>query len=88
MKTHTIVVATVLALTPAAFAQQRGAPPPPATETTAPNIPGVVAAGTKVEVIKEGFQGTEGPIGLPDGSLIFTETNANRITKIAAVETP
>jgi gluconolactonase len=33
-------------------------------------------------VIKEGFQGTEGPIGLPDGSLIFTETNANRITKI------
>jgi len=87
MKTHTIVVATVLALTPAAFAQQRGAPPPPATETTAPNIPGVVAAGTKVEVIKEGFQGTEGPIGLPDGSLIFTETNANRITKIAADNT-
>jgi gluconolactonase len=42
----------------------------------------VVAAGTKVQVIKEGFQGTEGPIALPDGSLIFTETNANRITKI------
>jgi gluconolactonase len=35
-----------------------------------------------VEVIKEGFQGTEGPIALPDGSLIFTETQANRITKI------
>jgi gluconolactonase len=41
-----------------------------------------VAAGTKVQVIKDGFQGTEGPIALPDGSLIFTETNANRITKI------
>jgi len=69
-------------LSATAFAQQRAAPPPPATETIAPNIPGVVAAATKVEVIKEGFQGTEGPIGLPDGSLIFTETNASRITKI------
>ena len=54
----------------------------PPTDTVAPNIPGVVAAGTKVEVIKDGFQGTEGPIALPDGSLLFTETNANRITKI------
>jgi sugar lactone lactonase YvrE len=55
---------------------------PPPTETTAPDIPGVVAAGTRVQVIKFGFQGTEGPIALPDGSLIFTETQANRITKI------
>jgi gluconolactonase len=64
------------------FAQGGGQPPPPAVDTVAPDIPGVVAAGTKVQVIKEGFQGTEGPIGLPDGSLIFTETNASRITKI------
>ena len=42
-----------------------------------------MAAGTKVSVIKSGFQGTEGPIGMPDGSLIFTETQANRITRIA-----
>jgi gluconolactonase len=67
----------------AAQAQQAAqAPQAPLTDTVAPDIPGVVAAGTKVEVIKDGFQGTEGPIGLPDGSLIFTETNANRITKI------
>ena len=66
-----------------AFSQGGAQPsPPPATDTVAPAIPGVVAAGTKVQVIKEGFQGTEGPIGLPDGSLIFTETNASRITKI------
>jgi gluconolactonase len=65
------------------FAQRASQPPQgPPTETTAPEIPGVVAAGTKVQVIKDGFQGTEGPIGLPDGSLIFTETQANRITKI------
>ena len=57
-------------------------PPPAPTETTATAIPGVIAAGTKIEVIKSGFTGTEGPVGLPDGSLIFTETQANRITRI------
>jgi len=52
--------------------------------TTTPAIAGVVAAGTPIELIKEGFKGTEGPVTLPDGSLIFTETQANRITRIAA----
>jgi gluconolactonase len=70
------------------FGQARGqgrqaAPPePPATETVAPGIPGVVAAGTKVVVLKDGLQGAEGPLMLKDGSLIFTETAANRVTKI------
>ncbi len=54
----------------------------PPTDTVAPNIPGVVQGGTKVQFLKDGFQGTEGPISLPDGSLIFTETNASKITKI------
>lgn len=49
-----------------------------------PAIKDVVAAGTRIEFIKEGFQGTEGPIALPDGTLIFTETAANRLTRIAA----
>ncbi|BBJ00500.1 hypothetical protein FGKAn22_21920 [Ferrigenium kumadai] len=52
-------------------------------ETATPAIDGVVAAGTKIELIKDGFEGTEGPIALPDGSLAFTETRANRITRIA-----
>lgn len=47
-------------------------------------IPGVLAAGTPVQLIHEGFKGTEGPVALPDGSLIFTETQASRITRIAA----
>lgn len=67
------------------FGQARGtqAPPdPPAVDTVAPNIPGVVAGGTKVQAIRDGFNGTEGPIALPDGSVIFTETGANRLTKI------
>ena len=82
-RTAAFAAACALMLCSAAAVAQRGQPPPPpATDTVAPEIPGVVAAGTKVQVIKEGFQGTEGPIALPDGSLIFTETNANRITKI------
>lgn len=54
-----------------------------AQDATTPAISGVVAAGTKIELIKEGFKGTEGPIALPDGSFAFTETQANRITRIA-----
>lgn len=49
-----------------------------------PPIPGVVAGGIELRPIKEGFTGTEGPVALADGSLIFTETQANRITKISA----
>lgn len=79
------------ALSPAAEGSAPGAPAPnpapaeqsPAVDTVTPEIPGVVAAGTPVEVIAEGFEGTEGPLPLPDLSLIFTETNANRVTRIA-----
>lgn len=46
-------------------------------------IPGVIDADGKIEFIKDGFDGTEGPITLPDGSALFTETKANRITRIA-----
>lgn len=49
----------------------------------APAIEGVVASGTPIVLIKEGFQGTEGPIALPDGSLAFTEGQINQITRIA-----
>lgn len=54
-----------------------------AEEATLPVIKGVLKAGSKLEFIKEGFKGTEGPIGLADGSLLFTETQDNRITRIA-----
>jgi gluconolactonase len=55
----------------------------PEAAVVATGIPGVVEAGTRIELIKEGFTGTEGPVTLPDGSLIFTETQANRVTRIA-----
>ena len=83
MKVSLILLGSLLAVPgysqPAA---QAPAPPPPATDTVAPAIPGVTAPGTKVTVIKEGFQGTEGPIAMPDGSVVFTETTASRLTRI------
>src|SRR3990172_3337412 len=74
--------ATLRAQAPPPAAAQGQAAQPPATDTVAPDIPGVVAGGTRVQVIKEGFQGTEGPIALPDGTLIFTETQVSRLTRI------
>lgn len=50
---------------------------------TTPAIAGVVAADTRVEVLREGFEGTEGPVALSDGSVLFTENRADRIVKLA-----
>lgn len=53
-----------------------------ADEPVTPPIPGVAVGGVVIELIKDGFKGTEGPIGYTDGSLLFTETQANRIVRI------
>ncbi len=68
-----------------AFAQggRSGAPPPPpAHETVAPGIPGVVAQGTKVTLVKTGLRAAEGPIAMPDGTTLFTEPGASVVHKI------
>ena len=46
-------------------------------------IAGVVEAGTPIDLVAQGFDGTEGPLPLPDGSLIFTENRVDRIRRIA-----
>ena len=51
----------------------------PGLAVSAAGIPGVVAPGTAVELVQEGFQFTEGPVGTPDGGLYFTDNRANRI---------
>lgn len=48
-----------------------------------PAIVGIVDANTRVEVLREGFEGTEGPVALSDGSVLFTENRADRIIRIA-----
>ena len=80
-----IVFAIFLGAAAAVLAQGAGqAPPPPPTETTAPAIAGVVAAGTRVQLIAQGLRGTEGPIAALDGTLLFTEQAASVITKVDA----
>jgi gluconolactonase len=70
-----------------AVAQQapQGAKPAPPKETYAPLIRGITAVGTPVTLIREGFQGVQGAAADPkDGSLLFTERDANKITKLDA----
>jgi len=45
-------------------------------DTMAPDIPGVVRGGTPVHLIRDLFHSTEGPIAMPDGSVLFTEQDA------------
>jgi sugar lactone lactonase YvrE/glyoxylase-like metal-dependent hydrolase (beta-lactamase superfamily II) len=59
-------------------------PPAPTTSGVVKNdIAGVVTAGTSIELVKQGFDGTEGPLPLADGSLVFTENRVDRIQRIA-----
>src|SRR4029077_17599764 len=43
-----------------------------ATDKVTPDVPGVVKAGTKIEVVKNGLRGSDGGVGMPDGSLLVT----------------
>lgn len=54
----------------------------PAHEAALRGIAGVVAAGTKLQRLAAGLQGTEGVISMTDGSVLFCEFNANRIVHI------
>ena len=52
---------------------------PPTPVGVALDIPGVVKGGTKIERIKDGFDGLDDPIGLMDGTLVFSEPGARRL---------
>src|SRR5215470_7957058 len=57
--------------------------PPPPKDIVAPAIPGVVAAGTHIELVAYPVQGTEGPVRVLDGSgILWTERNIFHISKI------
>ncbi len=49
---------------------------------TALDIPGVVRGGTPIERIQAGFNGLDDPIGLRDGTLVFSEPDALRIHRM------
>jgi gluconolactonase len=54
----------------------------PKQEMVSSGIPGIIAAGTKTEFLRGGFNGVEGVIGMPDGSVLFCEQNVNKVIKI------
>ena len=65
-----------------AFAQRGGVALPPPAEIAAPAIPGVIAQGTKIVLVKGDFRRTEGPVAMPDGGIVFT--NNNFLTRLDA----
>jgi gluconolactonase len=78
--TRALVASLLLYSFATLHAQGRAAAPPPPTNLVAPAIPGVVAPGTKIELVKGDFRRTEGPVAMPDGGIVFTNNNA--ITRI------
>ena len=53
---------SVQAAMPQGRAGQNGPPQPAPKEMTAPDIPGVIRGGTKVTLLRDGFNGTEAVI--------------------------
>ena len=49
---------------------QAPAAQPPATDKVTPDIPGVVKAGTKIEIVASGLRGSDAGVGMPDGSVL------------------
>ena len=63
-------------------AQQRQEPQPtPEKPVTVTSIPGVIAAGTKVERVWTGLKAADGLISEPDGTLLLPEQRAHRISR-------
>src|SRR2546426_2133440 len=52
---------------------------PPAPQAA---ISGVIAAGAKVELVRGGLKGAEGPVAIPDGGLYFSDITANRTYRL------
>jgi gluconolactonase len=63
---------------------QAGAPAPPGDAIVTTAIPGVVAAGTPLTLIRAGMTSSEGPVAAPDGSVYFSEPSISRVYRVDA----
>jgi gluconolactonase len=77
IRAHACVAFGLVLSASAAWTQEAPAPAQPA-------IPGVIAAGTRVELVRSGYKGLEGPVAAPDGGLYFSDIPANRTYKLDA----
>lgn len=75
------LLAIVLCILGSALIMGQTTPQPRPPKDT-PNIPGVVAAGTKVQQVWTGTQSADGIVSAPDGGLLYAEEPANRISKL------
>lgn len=96
MKSRIASLAAVCLLISAnALGQEQGQSRPaeaPPTDTIAKDIPGVIKGGTQIQVVIASVpghgtpgvavQGTEGPIALPDGTMVFCETILGRVARV------
>lgn len=64
--------------------QGRGQTPAAPKELVAPGIAGVVAKGTRVELVRGGLAGADDPIAVPGLGLVFSEPDASRIAVLDA----
>ena len=81
-KATIVVVFCVLCFQAARQVASSQANQAPEVVGVAVDIPGVVKGGTKIERIKEGFNGLDDPIGLMDGTLVFSESGARRLHRM------
>jgi gluconolactonase len=72
MKSKALYIIGVSVLSCMTVFAQRRAPVVPATDMVTPAIPGVVKAGTKIEIVVHGLRGSDAGAGMPDGSILVT----------------
>jgi len=82
VKTTITIVLCVVSFQSARDTARGQANQAPAAVGVAVDIPGVVKGGTAIERIKEGFSGLDDPIGLADGTLVFSEPGARRLHRM------
>src|SRR5262245_39773128 len=54
----------------------------PVSAGVAVEIPGVVRGGTAIQRLIQGFNGLDDPIGLTDGTVVFSEPGARRLHRM------
>ena len=76
------VVLGTLSIQPVRDPARAQTAPSPVVVGAAVEIPGVVRGGAPIERILTGFDGLDDPIGLTDGTLVFSEPGARRIHRL------
>src|SRR3979409_327451 len=73
-----VFAATLVSFAPFCVASAQA----PAVVGAATEIPGVVKGGAPIQRILQGYKGLDDPIGLVDGTLVFSEPDARRLHRL------